>query len=340
MFRKALSVMVLTLLGISGFPNKAITKEKPLTLTDTQGQNNTSRLREEKLRLVNELLALDEKINRELHLIGNYQMSWRQFFGLERIQLSQTHAYEELLSKSAELERRVMTFLGLLEDQGAESKGNDILLQRQQAIRDKLNSLASAITAEQNDLREGRFPWGTILTFILAMAGLYIAWKQYDIAQRAETIQNLLVTKVSKLALNVNVIPKSGEPTPGNPIQYFDIEYSVLNSGEKTAERFFYTILIPLDILEPGERKGLGDMSLLLDSELKHIDLQGTKYLMFSGKKLGPVFPTRKLRLGNLSLRHPVKEFTLYWKLVTDDGVFPPGDGLNEVPFRLQYPKS
>ena len=85
------------------------------------------------------------------------------------------------------------------------------------------------------------------------------------------------------------------------------------------------------------DKLGLGDRSLMLDSEVTHPELNGTKYFRFVGHKASPLFPSRRLKVGNLSLRHLLKEFDILWKLISDDGSFPPGDELATMHINLNY---
>ena len=122
---------------------------------------------------------------------------------------------------------------------------------------------------------------------------------------------------------------------PGPAIQYFNIGFQARNLGDKVANGLYYRILIPSDIADPSHY-GPGDRSLSLDSSVENVTLEGRKYISYGGSKNAPVFPQRALRIGNISLISPVKEFTLFWRLSAENGAFPPGKGFGAMMVKLE----
>lgn len=214
----------------------------------------------------------------------------------------------------------------LLHLEGQHGDLNDSSLRSQlETITAYVSNLEGKLSAFKSEARGLRYFFiGASLAFLTLAINAFNLGRSVIESAKAPNLELVVFSTMETLSQQ-----------PGPAIQYFNIRFQARNLGDKVANNLYYRILIPSDIAEPSHY-GPGDRSLFSNSVAENFTMDGGKYISYVGETKAPVFPQRALRIGNISLLSPVKEFTLFWKLSAENGAFPPGKGFGTMKVKLE----
>ena len=159
-----------------------------------------------------------------------------------------------------------------------------------------------------------------------------IADRQLDISRRQDEFNRMLLARRAALELLINrgksrVTVRVSET---GATLTFNLEFSVENSGNKTARGFYNTVYIPSTLMNASASSYLGNLS-----RAGELEIGGAKYSVYQNFKEEPVFPSRSLKIGSLALRGPRGDYTMLWQIVAEDGVFPGEAHVGEFAVRV-----
>ncbi len=249
--------------------------------------------------------------------------------------------HDELFHEFIEYDRNVSLFIPVFDAPSAVgidrvftfyTTYSSQLCQPRDNLRALLNDYSSRISSLENEVNSRITIYGMVGSLLVALLALYVSWAALTltstatgIAIRQDETNRLFFSKAAKLELYVK--------TDVDAFANFNISFLAHNTGNKApAPGFYYRVIIPAEIIEPrGERLGNADNSLLLDANIERLPVQGKEFMSFGGFTREPIFPGRKLRLGNLSLKMPLRDFKVEWQFTTEDGVFPSENKLDAI---------
>ncbi|NOS78377.1 MAG: hypothetical protein HOP35_10565 [Nitrospira sp.] len=289
--------------------------------------------------LLQEGYLLTQQVIHAIASTKSLPLNIRETFTRKNIKSHQAK-YDELFHQFVEYDKRVSQFIPIFDAPTPVNAGafftvstySSQLCQPRDNLRALLKDYCDRISGLNNDANNRLTMWGMYASIVVAVVSLgvsLVALKltllQTDITVRQDETNRLLFSKSSKLKLHV--------ATDIDAFANFNIGFLAHNTGNRsTAQGFYYRLIIPAEIIEPRtERLGNADNSILLDAKMEHLTLQGNKLVSFGGFQRDPLFPGRKLRLGNLSLKRPTREIKVLWQFTTEDGVVPSENDYGEL---------
>jgi len=147
----------------------------------------------------------------------------------------------------------------------------------------------------------------------LMVRQLRIMDRQLDIMAR----QDALLSRRAQLRLVGYVI----RPTETDQNLYLSLH--VENIGDKTAANFYWHLFIPAEFSRNQRfSSNKGDV----DSDHAE-DINGREFRRFRSDCNLPAYPTRSVPIGRIACDNAqwAEAIPLHWKLVCEDGAFPPG---------------
>ena len=166
----------------------------------------------------------------------------------------------------------------------------------------------------------------TGLTLLVGAVTLYIVIRQLSVMGEQQTTmrrqldiiekQDEMLAQRADLRLTINIIDKS-EQDPTTLLKFFAV-----NAGNKTARDFYWHLCIPVELTGQYTRLSYKKMPLASDEVTK---MEGTECHHFRSIYSQPLYPTRQVEMGTIGIEDPsmLKRFGVYWRFVSEDGVFP-----------------
>jgi len=179
----------------------------------------------------------------------------------------------------------------------------------------------------------------TVLSLFVSAIALWLVIRQVKIMRRQREImqsqsllmekqlqimqkQDELLSRRARLELKVDFDVLRGE---GQSIRGYKFSFYVHNKGNKSAADHYWHILVPYDFagLQKMEIPGTTDYL-----EPRYSEHNGLKYSYYCAFASVPVYPTRTILIGEISLASILldKAPVFLWKITSEDGAFPEVD--------------
>lgn len=171
--------------------------------------------------------------------------------------------------------------------------------------------------------------WDPLITGLALLVGLvtlFIVLRQLRVMREQQTTmrqqldilqkQDEILAQRVDLGLMIHIIDKS-EQDPTIRLKFF-----AHNAGNKTARDFYWHLCIPVELTGQYTRISYKKMPLASDEVTK---MEGTECHHFRSIYSQPLYPTRQVEMGTIGIEDPsmLKRFGVYWRFVSEDGVFP-----------------
>jgi len=152
--------------------------------------------------------------------------------------------------------------------------------------------------------------------------------KQTELMQRQLSIaqkQDELLARSANLILRARAEFTDADHTTCN------ISFTVENLGNKTALDFYWHVFVPVEYSNHSAFRIPNGFEVTPEK----VNLQPGAYDLYKGFMESPLYPTRRVALGTLTVKGPNlhQPALLFWKLIGEDGKFPSGEEFGE--FRI-----
>jgi hypothetical protein len=137
---------------------------------------------------------------------------------------------------------------------------------------------------------------------------------QLTLARRQDEIVALQLTRHPAPVL-------THDPVGGNPHgKYATATFRVVNRGTRGIREFWTYVRFP------QEANGLGWYAHAAHHETHSVTVDGRNYLEIRALTKQPIYPRFDLKIGDMSFErvHLVQGIRVYWKVISEDGMFPP----------------
>ncbi len=344
------AIFIITSEGFAKQDNRDTIQRKQMA---TEGQPITTEIIRDAL--LKHGVSLREKITKEIDAARDTKINFTEIFNRNRIH-SMEKSCDILFQEFIQYDQNVSNFLVQLSTTTGANLNTQFvfaiyasqLSNQRENIRALLKDLREIISDYRGDVNNRISIGVAFLSFIVSVVAVWlvvwqirlmnrqdammkeqsvIAAKQLEISARQDETNRLLFARKPDLQLLINGFEKNFKVTgqaSGGQMQY-NLTLSVLNSGDKSITGSYNHVLLPLELQPVSGDSFLGNLS-----KSDELEISGVKYSHYRNYKNEPVFPTRALEIGNLTLKGPVKTYKILWQIVTEDGVFPSKDNYGE----------
>lgn len=147
-------------------------------------------------------------------------------------------------------------------------------------------------------------------TLVVTLRQLFITKRQLQILVRQDEINRELLSRRARLAMYTNSEP------PGQLV------VSCRNEGNKTAQNFYWHLLVPITVSRYGVWSGAGK-EILSNSGMETRD--ESLYRRYGGFVQDPLYPSRSVILSRIATSD--LSIPLWWSTISEDGAEPNADG-------------